>query len=388
MKAGGRAGRPGAGCATSASVSDPVIDPAPLFQSLPMGRGRTAPNRLAVAPMTNLQSDAAGLLTEVEIEWLARRAEGGFGLIETAAAYVNLDGKGWAGQVGIDREACVPGLARMANRLRVGGGLGVVQLFHGGVRAPSKVTGQQPWSASEFQEAGKSFEVPRPASDDDLARVIDDFAAAAVRAERAGFEGVEIHGAHGYLPSQFLSAAMNQRTDGWGGDLSGRARLLRTITQRVRAAVGGSTLVGVRLSPEDFGYARGLDLDDSLQVAAWLVADGIDFLHLSLWDVTQPTRKRPEAHPTALFRAAVGPTVPILVAGAVWSPAEALACLDRGADMVALGRAAILNPAWPDQARHPGWQPARPPMSVDDLAARAVSAQFAEYLRRWPGFVA
>jgi 2,4-dienoyl-CoA reductase-like NADH-dependent reductase (Old Yellow Enzyme family) len=360
----------------------------PLLTPLELAPGLVARNRAWLAPMTNLQSHADGTLSDAEHDWLARRAEGGFGVIETCAAFVAQDGKAWAGELGIENDTHAPGLARLARTLRGHGALGVVQLFHGGARAPSKVTGAVPWSASTWREETPGFEPPRPATEDDLRRVIEAFRAGAARAHRAGFAGVELHGAHGYLLSQFLSRTMNPRDDGWGGDLAGRARLLRECTRAVRAAVPDGFAVGVRLSPEDFGQARGLDLDESLEVAAWLAQDGVDFLHLSLWDAEKNTHKRPEAHPVPLFRQAVPARVRLVAAGGVWTRAQAEALLDRGADFVALGRAAVGNPDWARRVVDPWWVPARPPYSVDDLAAVAVSRPFAEYLRRWKGFVA
>ena len=359
-----------------------------LHEPFTLRAGAVVPNRIALAPMTNRQSLPDGRLGDDELAWLALRADGGFGLIETCAAYVALDGKAWDGELGIDRDEDLPGLTRLATRVRQGGALAVVQLFHGGVRAASSLTGEQVWSASTWHEDGPTFETPRPATAADLERVIEQFAAAAARAQRAGFDGVELHGAHGYLLSQFLSTTMNPRTDGWGGDLVGRARLIREVTRAVRARVGPRFVVGVRLSLEDYGSARGLDLDDSLQVCAWLAEDGVDFLHASLWRGAENTQKRPEQHPVPLVRAAVPRDVAVIAAGSIWTRGEAEALLARGADLVAIGRAAIINPDWPRQVRDPGWEPKRPPVTRAELLERAVSPVFAEYLTRWKNFIA
>lgn len=359
-----------------------------LVAPLAFANGVVAPNRVWLAPMTNLQSEPDGTLGENELRWLARRADGGFGVIETCAAYVAQDGKAWPGQLGIHDDATLPGLTRLAARIEGAGARGLVQLFHGGVRASSKVSGVAPWSASTWQESGASFEVPRAATEEDLARVISSFKDAALRAERAGFSGVELHAAHGYLFSQFLSATMNTRSDRWGGSIEARARLLREVLAAVRAAVGPRFVVGVRISPEDFGFARGLDLDESLRVSELLVADGIDFLHLSLWDAAQRTKKRPEAHPIPLFRALVPARVPIVAAGAVWTLEEARALRALGADAIAIGRAAIGNPDWPSRVGDPTFAPERPPYTRARLAALDVSDIFATYLTRWKGFVA
>ena len=359
-----------------------------VLGTLAFRNGVRARNRVALAALTNQQSHDDGTLSDVELRWLLRRAEGGFGMTTTCAAYVARDGRAWPGELGIDDDAKLPGLARLGGALRAAGTLGVVQIFHGGVRAPSATTGAQPWSASSWDEDTPDFERPREATEADLARVIGQFRDAAVRAEAAGFAGVEVHAAHGYLPSQFLSATMNRRTDAWGGALPGRARLLRGIVQAARAAVKPSFLVGVRLSPEDFGFARGLDVDESLQVARWCRDDGADFVHVSLWDWTRKTTKRPDEHAIPLFREAVGPSVALLAAGKIWTRDDAEAVLDLGADMVALGRCAIVNPSWPLQVEDPAWAPRRPPLTLAELGERDVSPGFAHYLRRWKGFVA
>lgn len=359
-----------------------------LADAVTLRSGTVLPNRLAVAPMTNGQSLANGQLGDDELAFLAMRADGGFGLVSTCAAYVAHDGKAWDGELGIDRDDELPGLARLAERLRVHGGVAIVQLFHGGVRATQRLTGEQVWSASTWTEDGKNFETPRAATAADIERVIGQFADAAVRAQRAGFDGVELHGAHGYLLCQFLSRTMNTRTDGWGSDAACRARLIRETMRAVRARVGRGFTVGVRLSLEDFGNARGLDLDEMLAVARGLADDGADFIHASLWDGGAMTKKRPDQHAVTLLREALPRDVAIIAAGQVWTPADARALGERGADVIALGRSAILNPDWPRHMHDDSWQPLRPPVTAAQLAERGVSPVFVGYLRRWKNFVA
>jgi len=358
-----------------------------LKRPLTLRCGLTLPNRSALAALTNKQSRPDGLLGEDELAFLARRADGGFGLVTTCAAYVALDGKAWPGELAIDRDACLPGLTRLAGRLHDGGAVAMVQLFHGGARADRTLTGEPPWSASTWTEDRPGFVPPRAATSDDIARVIRQFADAAARAEAAGFDGVELHGAHGYLLSQFLSRTMNPRTDGWGGDLAGRARLVREVLRACRARCSPRFAIGVRLSLEDFGQARGMDLDDNLQVARWLADDGADFIHVSLWDTTRNTAKYPDRHPLPMVRGVLPPEVAVLAAGKVWTREHAEAVLDQGADVVALGRAAICNPDWPRRVLV-GEAIAHPPLSPAALAERAVSPTFVEYLRNWKDFVA
>ncbi|MBL9102388.1 MAG: NADH:flavin oxidoreductase [Myxococcales bacterium] len=356
-----------------------------LAEPVAFAAGVTAPNRCWLAPMTNQQSHADGTLSDDEHAWLMRRAA--FGVVETCAAYIADDGKGWPGELGVASDLHDRGLARLARDITAAGALGLVQIFHGGVRAPQSVTGVVPWSASTWHEDGPDFTDPRTADEPDILRAIAQFGEAAARSRRAGFAGVELHGAHGYLLSQFMSRTMNPRTDGWGATLEGRARLVREATRAARAACPRPFLVGVRLSPEDFGHARGLDLDETLQIASWLAEDGIDFLHVSLWDVARNTAKRPDQHPLPLFRAAVPDHVRLVAAGKIWTRDDAERTLDLGADFVALGRAAIANPDWPRQVLDPNFEPVRPPHPPADLASKAVSPTLIEYLRRWKGFV-
>jgi 2,4-dienoyl-CoA reductase-like NADH-dependent reductase (Old Yellow Enzyme family) len=347
-----------------------------LFDAVPLRCGQQLRNRLALAPLTNKQSHDDGLISEEEIAFLARRAEGDFGLIETCATYVSPDGAAWEGELGIDRDECIPGLTRLASRLHAAGSKAIVQLFHGGARADRAA---DKWSASAFQDG------VRAATPADIERTIAAFVDGAERAQRAGFDGVELHGAHGYVLSQFLSRTMNTRDDAWGGSLENRARFVRMVTRGVRKRIDG--IVGVRLSLEDFGNAKGLDLDESLQVARWLADDGVDFIHASLWDVSKNSEKRPDQHVLPQLRAALPSDVRIITAGKIWTREDAEAALSLGADVVALGRSAILNPDWPRTVAH-GEAPKQPPVTRAELGAVAVSPKFQQYLTNWKNFVA
>jgi 2,4-dienoyl-CoA reductase-like NADH-dependent reductase (Old Yellow Enzyme family) len=357
-----------------------------LLDPLTFRNGVRAKNRAWLAPMTNLQSHDDGSLSDDELRWLEMRAKGGFGVVETCAAHIAKEGQGWRGELGVFEDRLVPGLERLAASIRAAGAIGLVQIFHGGLRSPSELTGHQPISATDFTAPGA--EPARAATEAEILRVIDQFRDAARRSSDAGFAGVELHGAHGYLLCQFLSQTMNTRTDGWGGSLEGRARLAREALRAVRKAVPDRFVVGIRISPEDFGNARGLDLDESLQVARWLADDGADFIHVSLWKARENTKKRPDQHPIPLFRAAIPREVPLVVAGGVWTRDEAETLLDMGASAIAVGRAGIANPDWASRIAEPGWEPRRPPLTVAELQERGLSERFAQYMRNWKGFVA
>src|SRR5450432_3432845 len=158
-----------------------------LLEPLTFRNGVRARNRAWLAPLTNMQSHADGSLSDDELRFLELRAQRGFGIVETCAAHVALEGRGWPGELGVYDDALLPGLERLASAMVAAGALGLVQLFHGGLRSPAKLTGQSPWSASAVQESGA--ELAREGTEADILGVIARFRDAAVRAHRAGFGG-------------------------------------------------------------------------------------------------------------------------------------------------------------------------------------------------------
>lgn len=329
--------------------------------------------------MTNKQSATDGRLGDAEIRWLAQRANGGFGLVITGGWAIAPEGRVWSGQAALYADRFLPNLAFLAKTIAESDSLVIVQLIHGGARNSPQITGGEGVSAS----AGDTW---RAADAQDISRLVEAHRRAAMRVQRAGLSGVEIHAAHGYLPAQFLSDTQNRRTDEWGGDIAGRSAFLRQIVRAIRAATGPDFIVGVRLSADD--PKHGIHLPETARVAGWLAEDGADYIHLSLPDAR--TRSvRIGDRPVDVVRAAVPDHVRLIVAGHIWTPEEAGAVLDRGADFVALGQASIYNPDWPIQARTPGWAPKRPPFTPTELAAVGVTAPFLDYLRAgWPDAVA
>ncbi|MCA6302837.1 MAG: NADH:flavin oxidoreductase, partial [Phenylobacterium sp.] len=218
-------------------------------------------------------------------------------------------------------------------------------------------------------------------------RLRDDFIAAAVRAEKAGFDGVEIHGAHGYVLCQFLSAQTNRRTDAYGGSPENRARLILEIIDGVRAACRTDFNLGLRLSPERFG----LSLMEIRDLAGRLFSEAkIDYLDMSLWDsFKEPVE---EAHRgrtlMSYFTDLPRGEVRLGVAGKIMSAADARAMLDAGADFVLLGRAAILHHDWPQKARaNPDFRPVSLPVTRAHLEAEGLGPAFVNYMATWAGFV-
>ncbi len=345
-----------------------------LFDPLPLTHGKPLKNRFMLAPLTNQQSHADGRLSEEEFRWLTLRAEGGFGLTMTCAAHVQAQGQGFPGQLGVFGDQHLEGLTRLASAINATGSRSAVQLHHAGNRSPKELVGQ-PVSASDDPETGaRGLTLP------EVEQLVEDFVEAAVRSEKAGFDGVELHGAHGYILAQFLSPEINHRDDRYGGSVENRARILFEIIDGVRRRTGPDFQLGLRLSPERFG----LRLSEIVEVAQEVLRDGrIDYLDMSLWDVfKEPTE---EAHKgrslMSYFTELDRGDVKLGVAGKITTPAIAAEMLDRGADYVLIGRAAILHHDFPEKARDPAFTPVPTPVSAEHLANEGVSPGFIEYLR-------
>ena len=340
-------------------------------------------NRSVLAAMTNKQSAEDGTLSEAEIRWLVRRAAGGFGIITTAATHVVPGGKSWAGEMGVWSDDHLPGLTRLADAIRAEGAVSLAQIFHGGRRAPREHTGVQPVSASDVP-GDRGAEDARGLTGGEVQELVDAFIAAAVRCERAGLDGVELHGAHGYLISQFLGTKTNRRTDQWGGDLSGRARFLRSIVEGIRAVTRPEFLLVVRLSPQlpDIGWS----LDESEALASMVATWDVDAVHLSCWDVAIRADEGGQTF-TRRYRTALGVGMPLISTGGVWSAADVDFVLGEGADLVGVARVGIGHPDWPRQLMDGVGEPARAPFSREHLASVDLSPAFIEYMGRWKNFV-
>ncbi len=359
----------------------------PLAEEVKIG-SLTLPNRAALAAMTNKQSHDDGTLSDEELHWLVRRAEGGFGLIATCAANVLPGGKTWEGELGIYADSHIPGLTRLASALHSAGSAAVVQVFHGGYRSPSSISGKQPVSCTSFIIDAEGFEQPRELSTTEVEATVQAYVEAAARARTAGFDGVEIHGAHTYLISQFLSKEYNTREDRYGRTLENRYRFLSEIICGVRSACGPDFVVGVRVSPGVPMPHAGMSLEETLEIVPWMVADGVDFIHLSLKEAAGAdlNDERSGAAAIPAVRKRIPDTVALLAAGGIVTTEDVERTIAHGADMVAVARAAIGNARWPEIVSA-GDAPALPPYSGEHLRNEGLSPRFVEYMRRWPGFV-
>lgn len=360
-----------------------------LFEPVAMPRGDGLRHRFVLAPLTNQQSHPDGTLSDEEHHWLTMRAEGGFALTMTCAAHVQAVGQGFAGQLGVWGDHQLDGLTRLARDINATGSMSIAQLHHAGNRSPSELIGTTPVCPSDDPETGA-----RALTTDEVHELVADFVSAALRCEAAGFDGVELHGAHGYIICQFLSAELNQRVDRYGGSLENRSRLLFEVLEGIRAACRPDFVVGVRLSPERFGMRLG----EIKQVTQQLIDTGsVDFVDLSLWDCFKdPEEDEWKGRPLVELVCDLerrhdpsGRRVPVGVAGKIHDPADAVRVIEAGADLAILGRVAILHHDYPNRlADDPGFTPVRPPVTREYLAGEGLSPAFIDYMNRWSGFIA
>lgn len=351
-------------------------------QTLQFPSGAQMKNRFMLAPLTNTQSHKDGRLSDEEHHWLTMRAKGGFGLVMTCASHVQAIGKGFPGQLGIFGDEHIPGHQRLAADIKAEGALAVAQLHHAGMRSPADLIGEAPVCPSAIEKYGcRALSLP------EVLQLRDDFITAAIRAQKCGYDGVEVHGAHGYILTQFLSSKINQRTDEYGGSLENRARLILEIIDGIREACGDQFLLGIRLSPERFG----MRLPEVKTLCEWLVAGGkMDFIDISIWDYTkQPADEQDQGqslldHVTSIdFK-----NVLLTVAGNIRTGEDVHKVLSSGVDFVTVGRSGILHHDFPKRVlADSDFVPTAIPVSPEYLAAEGLSPKFVQYMRRWPDFV-
>ena len=293
-----------------------------------------------------------GSATPRLIDYMAALAGGGVGLIISSHAYVHRDGQAGPRQLGVYSNDLLPGLTALADAVHQSNGKIVLQLAHAGFFAGARLTGHPPFAVSNIEGIAKSPRKELTAKE--IGQIVRAFAEGAERAKKAGFDGVQIHSAHGYLLSQFLSPAFNRRTDDYGGSIENRARALMDVLRAVRSAVGPDYPVLVKLNGRDF-IDNGLDLEDSLQVGRMLAKGGIDAIELSggflTSDKLSPSRtgihsEEKEAYfrqEAKVFREQIG--VPLILVGGNRSFQVAERIVAEGtADYISLCRPLIREP--------------------------------------------
>ncbi|SNT25273.1 2,4-dienoyl-CoA reductase [Bacillus sp. OK838] len=323
----------------------------PLFDSFNLGKGMEVKNRLVMAPMTNFSSNPDGTVTDAEVNYYERRS-GGVGMVITACTYVTANGKGFHGEFGGDTDEMIPSLHRLASAIKAKGAKAILQIFHGGREVPPElVPNGDVVSAGNIPSEGEGKPVPRPLTEREIESIILDFGETTRRAIEAGFDGVEIHGANGYLLQQFFSPHSNRREDKWGGSLEKRLTFPLAVVDEVKKAVAeyakNPFIVGYRFSPEE-PETPGITMDDTLALIDGLVSKNIDYLHVSLMDFWSKARRGAEADRPRIeiIKERVGDQVPVIGVGSIYTADDAIKALQSGVPLIALGRELIIDPEW------------------------------------------
>jgi 2,4-dienoyl-CoA reductase-like NADH-dependent reductase (Old Yellow Enzyme family) len=317
--------------------------------------GTRLKNRLVMAPLTTNYAAPDGQVTEEVLGFYERRARD-VGLVIVEATAIRPDGRLVPNSLGLWHETLVPGFARLAASIKARGAAAVVQLNHAGARAVP--TGGEFLGASPSGVALRPDVIPFAMVQSHLDRLTEDFAAAAARVLEAGFDGVEIHGAHFYLISQFLSPLTNSRSDRYGGDALSRGTFAVEIARAVRERLGGGALVLFRMNGEE-RTVGGQRVEDAVAVGRALGAAGVDVLDVSLvaqasWAeagrpylIANSALSKTDLPGSAVSLAAEvrrGTGVPVIGVGKLGTPGAAAGALAAGADLVALGRQLIADP--------------------------------------------
>lgn len=368
-----------------------------LFSSLLLANGTRLPNRLVKAAMEENLADAKFAPATALIQLYQRWAAGGVGLLISGNVMVDRTAMTGPAGVVLDAEQDLAPFQTWARTGRAHGAGFWLQLNHPGRQMPGNL--QQPTYAPsaialELGRFSKHFRPPLALTEAHIHRIIQQFVTAAVRAEQAGFTGVQIHAAHGYLLSQFLSPRTNQRTDDWGGSLANRARILLEIVQQVRRAVSPCFTVAVKLNSADF-QRGGFDVKDAMQVVQWLNPLGVDVVELSGGSYEAPAMQGQARDGQTLAREAyffefakqiqTVAQMPLLLTGGVRRFDVAEQVLTGGIALVGMATALAMSPDLPTIWRQqPSFVPALPVVNIRSkpLASMAMMAFVKYQLRR------
>ena len=313
--------------------------------------------KLVMPPMASEKADKGGLVSQALCDYYDEKTKGAYiGLVITEHSYVSPEGKASLGQLSISDDSAIEGFKKLASVLHKNGTKVIAQISHAGAAAHHEITGYDVLSSSSVKIPRKSsnYELPKEMSQRDIDKVINDFAQAARRVKEAGFDGVEIHSAHGYLLNQFFSPIMNKRTDKYNGSsIEGRTRLHLEIIGAIRKITGPDFLLAVRLGACDY-VSGGSSLEDSVKACLLFKKAGVDLLDISggFCGYTNPELEEEGwfSRITQAVKEKVG--VPVILTGGIVSPEAAEKILqEEKADLIGVGRALLNDSDWPKKAK-------------------------------------
>ncbi|MCP2025164.1 2,4-dienoyl-CoA reductase-like NADH-dependent reductase (Old Yellow Enzyme family) [Flavobacterium sp. HSC-32F16] len=327
-----------------------------LFAPLLFANGISLKNRIVMSPMTTWSSNEDFTISDEEVEYYKKRVNG-VGLVITGCTHVTANGIGFTHEFAGYDDTFLPSLKKLANAAKSGGAPAILQMFHAGNKAiPGLIPDGEVVSASAVSSGPivlfEKENLPKELRENEILEIIKAFGETTRRAIEAGFDGVEIHGAHGFLLQNFRSPFFNNRKDQWGGSLENRLRLSLEILREVKNIVSKYAdrpfLIGYRISPEEFPQ-QTYGLPDTFNLIDKLIEENIDYLHFSLFDAVdqKPIDSEFSKEPISVaLNNYVNSRVPVLVAGGITTPAMANQVVEYGIPMVAIGRTLIVNPDW------------------------------------------
>ncbi len=374
-----------------------------VWSPLRFNCGREMANRFAIAPLTTDASHQDGTAADDELEFVRRRAANGFGATISSAAYVEDDGRSWQG-IGAAHDGHLPSLQRLAEAMRAAGGLAILQIYDGGRIAKPELIGEQCMRApSAVASLRPGARTPRAMTSDEVESLIASFRKAAALARKAGFDGVEIHGANHYAVHQFFSPRANHRVDHWGGTLAKRMNFPLAVAQAVRDALGPKLIAGYRVTPFE-AEADGYTLDDAKLLCDELARLGLDYISVSLDDYrksrpagetrvydgpVEKTHTPAESPITELARVIAGRSA-VMASGGIRTCGDAEGAIEMGADLVAVGRAVVVDPEWLSKVRskHEASILAGLPGDEREIASSlSIPPRMVDYLLSRPGWI-
>lgn len=311
-------------------------------------------NRLVMPPMASEKSMANGQVTDELCQYYATRAQDGcIGLIITEHCYIHPSGKASPNQLSICKDQDIPGLTKLTQVIHRCGSKVVAQISHAGSAATSAVTGMAPIGPSQIPHPRKPSDLPvQQLTAKEILQVKQWFVDAAFRAKQAGYDGVEIHAAHGYLLNQFFSPLTNNRTDQYGGSVKNRIMLAAEIVQAIKEKLGSKYPVLVRLGGCDY-HPGGSTIQDCVTACSLLKEAGADIIDLTGgmfgYNIPQKTEPGFFSDMSTAVKSAVN--IPVILTGGIKEPHQANALLQQGAaDLIGVGRALLANATWAIQA--------------------------------------
>lgn len=333
-----------------------------LFDQARLG-SLTLRNRTVLAPMTRISADADGCVNDRMIQYYRRFAAGGFPLLIIEGSYIDTaESQTYLHQPGMATAQQVESWRPLVSAMHAEGAAVIAQLQHSGPQGQGNPHSQRLLAPSAVPARGEQlsmyrgegpYDIPDPIADNDVEAIQQAFVDAALRARDAGFDGVELHGANGYLLDAFLTDYLNQRTDQYGGDPANRVRFAAETAQRVKTAVGEDFLVGIRISQgkvSDAHHKWSGGVDEATTIFSRLAETGIDYLHTTEWKAAEPAFPNEDPRPLSALAKQAAPDLTVIANGHLDTGKAATALLQQGhADLVAIGQAALSNPDWPNR---------------------------------------